>query len=141
MYHLLVFLRKLEYYKGILILTTNLIDRIDKAFESRISYAVQFLDLDRDGRHRIWTDFIIALNMLPTYKKSLMGNVDRWAEVEINGRQIRNIILMAENLASGDEQHPRMTANHIEQILENTLEFREYNQNSAARAKKEHLSY
>jgi hypothetical protein len=32
-----------------------------------------------------------------------MNKVDRWLEAEINGRQIRNVILMAENIAVSDE--------------------------------------
>jgi len=88
-----VFLRKLEYYKGILILTTNLIDCIDEAFESRISYPLQFHELSRDDRHQIWTDFIKNMNTLPAHKMNLLNEVDRWSEAEINGRQIRNVIL------------------------------------------------
>jgi hypothetical protein len=93
-------------------LTTNLIDCIDGAFESRISYAVQFLDLSRDDRQQIWTDFINDMKIFPAYKDTLLSEVDRWSEPEINGRQIRNIILMAENLAASDEEHrglPRVT--------------------------------
>jgi AAA+ superfamily predicted ATPase len=139
--HFLLFLRKIEYYKGVLILTTNLIGHMDKAFESRISFAVEFYELGREERHRIWIDFITALDMLPTYKKGRLDNVDKWADAEINGRQIRNIIAMAGNLASADARHPRMTSAHIDQILSNTIDFCEYNNNYAARAKKQHLVY
>jgi len=38
-----------------------------------------------------------------------MNEVDRWSEAEINGRQIRNVILIAENIAASDEKHPRLT--------------------------------
>ena len=132
----IVFLRKLEYYKGILILTTNLIHCIDEAFESRISYPLRFQELNRDDRHQIWSDFIEGMTMLPAHKKTLMDEVDRWSEAEINGRQIRNVILMAENLAVSDEKHPRLTPKHIDELLNVTIEFCEYNQNSLARAKK-----
>lgn len=114
---------------------------MDKTFESRISFAVQFDELGRDDRHRIWTDFITALDMLPAYKKGLLDNVNKWADAEINGRQIRNIILMAGNLASADARHPRMTSAHMDQILGNTIDFCEYNSNYVARAKKQHLVY
>jgi AAA+ superfamily predicted ATPase len=137
---MLVFLRKLEYYKGILILTTNLIDCIDDAFESRISYPIRFRELSRDDRHQIWTDFIKAMNMLPAYKAKLMSEVDRWSEAEINGRQIRNIILLAENLASSDEKHPRLMPHHVDELLNVTIEFCDYNQNNATRVKKIQLT-
>lgn len=112
---------------------------MDKAFESRISYAIQFMDLSRQDRHHIWTDFITALDMFPAYKKNLLDKVDQWADIEINGRQIRNVILMAENLAAADELHPRLTSDHIDQLLTNTIEFCEYNNSYASRAKKPHL--
>ncbi|MCJ1389642.1 hypothetical protein MMC18_002499 [Xylographa bjoerkii] len=136
-----VFLRKLEYYKGILILTTNLIDCIDSAFESRISYPVQFPELSKDDRRQIWKGFIENMNMLTAYKRSLLEWVDKWAAAEINGRQIRNIISMAEDLASSDEQHPRLKPEHVEEILNVTLEFSRYNKSNVARVKKDYFAY
>ena len=135
-----MFLRKLEYYKGIIILTTNLIDCIDEAFESRISYAVRFPSLGYEGRRQIWTNFIKYMKIFPAYKDTLLGEVDRWSEAEINGRQIRNIILMAENLAASDEEHPRVTSSHIDKFLNVTLKFCDYNQANTARAKKIQLT-
>jgi AAA+ superfamily predicted ATPase len=135
-----VFLRKLEYYKGIIVLTTNLIDCIDEAFESRISYPVRFPSLRFEDRRQIWTDFIKNMKIFPAYKDTLLDEVDRWSEAEINGRQIRNIILMAENLASSDEEHPRLTPSHIDKFLNVTLEFCDYNQANTARTKKIQLT-
>lgn len=131
-----MFLRKLEYYAGILILTTNLIDCIDEAFESRISYPLRFGELSRGDRHQIWTNFIKAMKMLPTYENTLLNEVDRWSEAEINGRQIRNVIMMAENLATSDEERPRLMPKHVDKLLNVTLEFCDYNRNSATRLKK-----
>jgi len=121
-------------------LTTNLIDCIDGAFESRISYAVRFEDLSRDDRQQIWTDFIKDMKIFPAYKDTLLSEVDRWSEAEINGRQIRNIILMAENLAASDEEHPRLTPSHIDKLLNATLDFCNYNQRNASRSGKIQLS-
>ncbi|KUJ16655.1 P-loop containing nucleoside triphosphate hydrolase protein [Mollisia scopiformis] len=129
-----VFLRKLEYYKGILILTTNLIDCIDEAFESRISYPVRFRELSRDDRLQIWSDFVKDMKMLPAYKETLMKEVYRWSEAEINGRQIRNVVLMAEHLAASD--NTRLTPRHIDDLLNVILEFCDYNQGNSSRVKK-----
>ena len=52
-----------------------------------------------------------------------MENLDKWSAAEINGRQIRNVLLMAENLAASDEEHPRLTPEHIDDLLNVTLEF------------------
>lgn len=137
---LTVFLRKLEYYQGILILTTNLVDCMDEAFQSRISYPIQFRELGREDRHQIWSDFINNMKMMPAYKKNLLNEVDRWSHNEINGRQIRNVILMAENIAASDEDHPRLLPSHIDELLNVTLEFCDYNQHNTSRAKRIQLT-
>ena len=80
-------------------------------------------------------NFIKEMTMLPAYKKTLMNEVDRWAEAETNGRKIRNIILMAENLAASDKIHPRLLPKYIDEILNVTLEFCDYNRESTAMAK------
>jgi hypothetical protein len=80
------------------------------------------------------------MNMMPVYKATLLNEVDRWSEAEINGRQIRNVILMAENLAASDEKSSRLMPHHIEELLNVTLEFCDYNQNNSARMKKIQLS-
>jgi AAA+ superfamily predicted ATPase len=123
-----------------LILTTNLIDCIDEAFESRISYPLRFHELSRDDRHQIWTDFIENMKILPAHKTNLLNEADRWSEAEINGRQIRNVILMAENIAASDEKHPRLMPHHIDDLLNVTVEFSDYNRGSASRMKKIQLT-
>jgi len=52
-----IFLRQLEYFEGILILTTNRIGNIDPAFESRIHFSFHYPDLDFAARKQIWTTF------------------------------------------------------------------------------------
>jgi SpoVK/Ycf46/Vps4 family AAA+-type ATPase len=136
-----VFLRKLEYYQGVLILTTNLVDCMDDAFESRISYPIHFEELSQEDRRQIWIGFIEHLSTLDRYKKELLQEVDKWSEAEINGRQIRNIFTMAENLCSSDGKSGRLTAEHIDKILDVTLEFTEYNRNKYSKKKKGYLTY
>lgn len=52
-----MFLRILEYYEGILILTTNRVSVFDQAFKSRIHLAIQFPELDFASRKSIWQTF------------------------------------------------------------------------------------
>ncbi|KAJ7213578.1 P-loop containing nucleoside triphosphate hydrolase protein, partial [Mycena pura] len=52
-----IFLRQLEYYQGILILTTNLIADCDPAFESRIHLSIHYPDLGFNSRRQIWQTF------------------------------------------------------------------------------------
>jgi len=56
-----VFLRVLEYYEGILILTSNRVGTSDEAFKSRIQLALHYLVLGPYQRLRIWGNFINRL--------------------------------------------------------------------------------
>jgi hypothetical protein len=49
-----VFLRKLEYYKGILIMTTNRVTTIDEAVASRIHLALPYCQLSQSARQAVW---------------------------------------------------------------------------------------
>ena len=87
-----VFLRLLEYYPGILFLTTNRAANIDEAFYSRISFAVKYKDLDSQKRASIWT------NILGLYKINLSEeSILTLSQKEINGRQIKNAVKLVNN--------------------------------------------
>ncbi|HYE35551.1 ATP-binding protein [Methylocaldum sp.] len=49
-----VFLRVLEYFNGLLFLTTNRVDDIDEAIVSRCIALIKFYPPDRDDRRKIW---------------------------------------------------------------------------------------
>jgi len=49
-----VFLRQLEYYKGILFLTTNRVGDMDPAFKSRIHVTLEYAPLDRRRTKKIY---------------------------------------------------------------------------------------
>ena len=102
------FLRKVEYYRGILILTTNLIHLIDPAFESRITYAIEYTAM-RDSeaiRIEVWRKFVEEMD-LPTHSpKPSLHKIEQWARkaVNLNARQIRNICHSAEVLAKSRDK-------------------------------------
>jgi len=50
-----VFLRVLEYFNGLLFLTTNRIDDIDEAIVSRCIALIKFYPPDATARRKIWT--------------------------------------------------------------------------------------
>lgn len=94
-----VFLRVLEYYSGILFLTTNRVTTFDDAFKSRIHIPIRYTDLSVESRMKIWRNFI----------KKLPGDVNidekglaELAEHDLNGRQIKNVVKAAESLAAFD---------------------------------------
>jgi len=55
---ILIFLQKLKYYKGIIILTTNCIKDFDDAMRSRICIAIKYPPLGIDIRQGLWASFL-----------------------------------------------------------------------------------
>ena len=53
-----VFLRILEYYRGIMFLTTNRVKDFDDAIQSRISVALHYPSLGPDTRKTIWGNLL-----------------------------------------------------------------------------------
>jgi len=53
-----IFLRQLEYFQGIMFLTTNRVETFDEAFQSRIHIALKYSDLDRKAKRIIWGTFL-----------------------------------------------------------------------------------
>ncbi|KAF2496108.1 hypothetical protein BU16DRAFT_538696 [Lophium mytilinum] len=91
-----IFLRLLEYYEGILFLTTNRVDNIDAAFESRIHLSLQYDHLDQASRHHVWSTFLSRSSNVGKFSNQ---EVDKLAAVSLNGRQIKNILKTAQLLA------------------------------------------
>ena len=91
-----IFLRALEYYQGILFLTTNRVGTFDDAFVSRIHVVIHYPDFDHKQRGQIWDIFF---NKLEKEKTNITFS-DRTVEyakangdmqsLGWNGREIRN---------------------------------------------------
>jgi len=96
-----VMLRSLEYHPGILFLTTNRVRTIDPAFESRVTIALRYQSLDRDGRRKIWSNQLDSIDrpISPDVDVNVLGNH------LLNGRQIKNAVRLSLNLAA-DQQSP-----------------------------------
>jgi SpoVK/Ycf46/Vps4 family AAA+-type ATPase len=100
-----VFLRKLEYYRGIMFLTTNRVHSIDDAFKSRIHIAIRYPDLDTETRLSIWRNFIRRTTNIYQYGIDIAeDDINQLAELELNGREIRNVVKSAQLLASRTKQ-------------------------------------
>src|SRR5262249_12288076 len=87
------FLRLLDYYQGILFLTTNRWEVLDHAVLSRVMLKLHYPDLDDAARAAIWRTMLAAAGLTLTE-----GTVDDLAAVAINGRQIRNLARLAKIL-------------------------------------------
>jgi SpoVK/Ycf46/Vps4 family AAA+-type ATPase len=91
-----VFLRALEYYKGILFLTTNRVGSFDEAFISRIHVPLYYKDLTDDDRRQIWENSFERLEGDKTRLKpiEIPNSTSSFAaegiDVKWNGREIRN---------------------------------------------------
>lgn len=68
-----VFLRLLEYYSGVLFLTTNRLDDFDEAFASRFSLTLRFDDLSEKARTVLWTKFLQLCS--PQWTPQQLGHV------------------------------------------------------------------
>ncbi|OCB91438.1 hypothetical protein A7U60_g1316 [Sanghuangporus baumii] len=105
-----IFLRQLEYYQGILILTTNLISHLDPAFESRLHFCIHYPDLKFESRKSIWKMF---------FNKAMCNasdeDINRFANLVLNGRQIKNAVISAKSIAMEEEEE--MTVKHVDDVL------------------------
>jgi len=84
-----IFLRELEYFKGIIFLTTNLYSTIDVAFRSRVNIHLVFHSLSFSSRLLLWQKFLDRLDIKVRLAKSDMEELAKW---ELNGREIKNAI-------------------------------------------------
>ena len=87
-------LQRLEAYRGLCILTTNMRDNIDEAFLRRIRFSIEFRFPGRDERRAIWE------RIFPTAVPRDKLDLDRLAQFNIAGGSIRNIALSAGFLAA-----------------------------------------
>lgn len=88
-----VFLRLLEYFQGILILTTNRVETFDGAVQSRINLPLKFKDLDEPARKAIWTTFIKKSCKVSGGREVTdvisLDQLNGLARKELNGREVR----------------------------------------------------
>ncbi len=87
-------LQRLEYYRGLCILTTNMPDNIDEAFLRRIRFVVEFRFPNRNERMAIWR------RVFPKQAPLEALDYDRLGQLNVAGGSIRNIALGASFLAA-----------------------------------------
>lgn len=105
---------------GILILTSNRVGTFDQAFKSRIQLALHYQNLSIGQRKKIWSNFFKRLQDLGEKKvdcSDLYAHIGDLAEHNMNGREIRNTITTARQLAQFDGEvlsHKQIT--HVIQV-------------------------
>jgi hypothetical protein len=95
-------LQRMEVYRGLAILTTNLKESIDQAFMRRIRFAVHFPFPDAGQRAEIWR------RVFPAQTPTDGLDVARLARLNVPGGNIRNIALYAAFLAAEAGEPVRM---------------------------------
>ncbi|KAL0254965.1 hypothetical protein SLS55_009489 [Diplodia seriata] len=136
------FLRKMEYFGGILFLTTNRVEHIDEAFMSRVHVVIGFDKLDRQRRRVIWASFIDKLKREMVGKLRVSDEAERFVlddeevgNVDWNGREIRNAfqtaISLAEFEAIEDPEHDDAAetvvgVEHFRQVMEMSKTFKSH---------------
>ncbi|MCJ1463470.1 hypothetical protein MMC07_002077 [Pseudocyphellaria aurata] len=124
-----IFLRTLEYFNGILFLTTNRVGTFDQAFQSRIHVTLGLPQLDRPRRIEVWSIFIHDLarqSRITAAQRDALDRLvaDRWSREPLNGRQIRNSVRTAMLIAEKKKQ--RLGQQHFETVLRIGKEFSSY---------------
>ncbi|KAK5943620.1 hypothetical protein PMZ80_004628 [Knufia obscura] len=106
-----VFLRRLEYFGGLMFLTTNRPRSVDPAFESRLDLIIPYPDLDVTARRVVWNTFI-GHSFEHTIKDK---DFDTLAEYKCNGHEIKNIVKIARMLAS--QEKATLSMEHMSTVL------------------------
>ncbi|KAL8692665.1 MAG: hypothetical protein Q9218_002365 [Villophora microphyllina] len=121
-----VFLRVLEYYQGILMLTTNQIAHFDVAVHSRVHVAIKYGKLSEKQTMAIFEGFLT-----PLVEKNCVKDIDdikEWIEEDVckiglDGRQIRNILTSALGLARA-ERKTKLEKKDLKKVLNNVRDYK-----------------
>lgn len=119
-----VFLRMIEYYHGILFLTTNRIESFDRAFISRIHLSIYYPPLTQSSRRQLLYTFLKQTSEQSAEALSSTGVLEKLAEEPLNGRQVRNLVRTACALAfSDDSAGGYIIRRHLEMALQPMKQF------------------
>jgi hypothetical protein len=94
-----IFLRQLEYYSGVMFLTTNRVQTFDTAFFSRISLAINYPPLEATSRQNIWRNILTSAGV-DISRIDLLA----LAEYSVNGRNIKTAVRIAQTMAAGNQR-------------------------------------
>jgi hypothetical protein len=86
----------IEYYEGILFLTTNRVEDFDEAFQSRIHLTIRYDSLGASKRKAIWSNLLDLARPDIWDERTLTYLAENYL---INGREIKNLIRTASTIA------------------------------------------
>ena len=117
----------MEYYRGILFLTTNRITTFDEAFLSRIHVALHFSELTTQTKMQIWRAFVKKAGVRQGELPDEL--IEKLAQRDVNGRQIKNAVRTSCSLALSRKEplnHQHITET-LDAMHEFTMEFQAMN--------------
>ncbi|KAF2191445.1 P-loop containing nucleoside triphosphate hydrolase protein [Zopfia rhizophila CBS 207.26] len=132
------FLRAIEYYQGILFLTTNRVGTFDEAFMSRIHVSVHYPDFDDEERGEVWETFFKKLERergnsftVAEQTRNYVKSSKEVRAVKWNGREIRNAFQTAVALAEAEDSKDKqgrimLNQDHIRSIVRVSGAFKKY---------------
>jgi hypothetical protein len=111
------FLRILENYNGIVVLTSRRVDGFDEMLISRIQVVVNCEQLSHSSRKKIWGNFIDIFEEDDGNANfgGIRLHLDDLAAKNLNGHQICNVFKTAKEVAMFREE--RLVWDHLEQAL------------------------
>ena len=109
-------LRHLEYYRGIVFLTTNRVKAYDEAFLSRIHLALHFDLLSPESKAQVLRSFLAKAGVEFTEEQ-----IKEISTRNVNGRQIKNAARTAHSLALGRGE--KVQFSHFVETLDAMDEF------------------
>src|SRR5690606_35397879 len=101
-------LQRLEHYDGVVLVTTNLGENIDRAFQRRMDLVVDFLPPRPEERRQLWQ---LHLPERHRVDDAFLDAVS--AQCALTGGQVRNAAHLATLLAL-DSGSPAVTSGHLE---------------------------
>jgi SpoVK/Ycf46/Vps4 family AAA+-type ATPase len=102
-----------------MILTTNRTASIDEAFESRIDVTLTYSNLGEADRGKIWRSFLQGQRTVNRVDfQSHLGDddINKLAQRQLNGRQIKSAVKMALLLAA--RKREPLAMHHFDIVLE-----------------------
>jgi SpoVK/Ycf46/Vps4 family AAA+-type ATPase len=95
-----VMLQLVEYFSGILFLTSNRMDSLDPAFQTRITLSLPYHNLTEESRQKIWDNLLHTSGVDDSHKM----DTTELAKHPLNGREIKNALRLALSLASEEDR-------------------------------------
>ncbi|KAK3947466.1 P-loop containing nucleoside triphosphate hydrolase protein [Pseudoneurospora amorphoporcata] len=117
---LLVFLKHLEYFSGIVFLTTNRVRSFDAAMKSRIHLALTYGPPDLETRRQLWMKYLGAIPA-SDIDMDINEDIDELLTEKLNGREISYAVNTARTIARHERQP--LSLDHLMTVIQVRQEF------------------